>query len=659
MKLVRSWRTISTVCAAGGLASALAVSAGNSPAAAALSPRRIYPTVEAAEQRRADAPTTRAKTNPQLTYHGGPVGVTAGRPQVYLVFWGSQWGAETPTGSSHFANDSLGVAPRLQALFDGIGTNAERWSGVMTQYCDGPASGSTFCAAAAPHVGYPGGGVLAGIWADTAAPVPQAASYSQIADEAVRAAAHFGNVTLGSSRYAQYVIAFPRGTQPDGFNNGGGFCAYHGTVDDTSGPIAFTNLPYIPDMGKSCGQNFVNAGTVGLLDGVTMVEGHEYAETITDQDIGAGWTDEDGFENADKCVWMSSGPGAAGNVTFSTGTFAMQTTWSNDDASCAMTHPIFGLDAQPDDFALTLNPSSASVQPGESIDVAVDAFTTSGPSQTVTVALGPVSADIGATLSDTAIDTDGSVTLSITTAPSTPYGVYRVAIAATGSTTHTATFSLSVTPPPLPIENGVEVTGLSGVVDSNAYYTIDVPASATNFDVTTGDGTGDADLYVQKGAIPTDTNYLCRSRGRATNEHCFLFRPEGTWYLRIVGADTFSNVSLKATYANVSRLLPGQRLTNLEDVAGSQRFYWIPVPPGRHVVTAHIGGMTGDADLYMQEGALPSRLFNICTKPPKHGRRPESCRYRFTWDVPFTSYWYVGVYGIADYTKLRLTVTAP
>jgi serine protease len=641
----------------------LLVLAGGPAVAAVLSPPRVYPTVEVAEQRRATGPDAQAtgpdlqeQTNPQLIYHGGPVGVTAGTPKVYLVFWGSQWGAETPTGSLHFANDSFGVAPRLAALFAGLGTNGERWSGVMTQYCDGVASGSTFCPAAAPHVGYPTGNALAGVWLDTAAPVGQAVSYGEIANEALRAALHFGNTAVDSNRYAQYVIAFPQGTKPDGFNNGGGFCAYHGTVDDTSGPIAFTNFPYLPDMGKSCGENFVNAGTFGLLDGVTMVEGHEYSETITDQDVPLGWFDGDGQENADKCVWLSSGTGAARNVTFSTGTFAMQSTWSNDDGGCAISHRIFGLDSQPDDFALSFRQRSASVQPGDSIDVPLDAVVTSGPPETVALTLGPVSTDIAASLSGAFITTDGSVTLSLATTPSTPYGVYHVAVTATGSTTHTAIFSLSVTPLPIPIANGIELKGLSGDADFNAYYTIDVPAGANTFDVAMGDGTGDADLYVGKGAVPTDTDYFCRSRGIQTAEHCMMGNPTGTWFIRIVGATAFSNVTLKATYAVVNRVLTGTTINYLADVAGSQRFYWFSVPPGQHTIRARISHMTADADLYMYEQALPSRLFTLCDKPPKLGRHSESCRYRFTWSPPFTSYWYLGVYGIADYTNLRLAV---
>ena len=174
----------------------------------------------------------------------------------------------------------------------------------------------------------------------------------------MKAAGHFGNTTPESNRNVQYVIVSPKGTHPDGFNTNTGFCAWHGyngngwvNAPSAYGDVAFTNLPYIPDMGKSCGANFVNAGAGGLLDGVTMVEGHEFSETITDQNPGGGWYDSDGEENADKCAWLHVGQvGAAQNVSFATGTFAMQSTWSNDGQLCSNSHAIWGVAGLPDSY---------------------------------------------------------------------------------------------------------------------------------------------------------------------------------------------------------------------------------------------------------------------------------------------------------------------
>jgi serine protease len=275
-----------------------------------------------------------------LAYGGGidGIGVTSGVPRVYLVFFGSQW-------ASGAGGDPNGVSMFLQALFTGIGTAGEQWSGTMTQYCDGPTvrKGATSCnPATTPHVGYPGQGALAGVWFDVSAPAPANATTAQLGQEAIAAAGHFGNTTPESNRYAQYFVVSPAGTHPDGFNTpSANFCGWHNYQQSAYGDIAYSNMPYVTDAGSSCGQNFVNPGPQGLLDGVSIVSGHEYAETLTDQNPPGGWTNPfTGEEAADECAFISSGQGAAANVPMGTGAFAMQSIWSNDTNECEISHPI-------------------------------------------------------------------------------------------------------------------------------------------------------------------------------------------------------------------------------------------------------------------------------------------------------------------------------
>ena len=292
-----------------------------------------------------------------LSFGGGVngIGVTSGKPKVYLIFYGTQWGTQSTDagGNLTFSTDTVGGAPKLQKMFKGLGTGGELWSGVMTQFCDGPlvASGATSCPSGAPHVGYPTGGALAGVWYDNTAASPAAATGAQLATEAVKAASHFGNTTAASNRYAQYVVLSPKGLNPDSYKTGG-FCAWHDWngdlgVSSSVGDVAFTNMPYVMDQGTSCGQNFVNSGTAGLTDGYTMVEGHEYSETVTDQNPAGGWTNHvtgsssQGQENADECAWIAPGSaGGAGNVATGNGSYAEQATWSNDTNRCDLSHVI-------------------------------------------------------------------------------------------------------------------------------------------------------------------------------------------------------------------------------------------------------------------------------------------------------------------------------
>jgi hypothetical protein len=281
----------------------------------------------------------RAIIGPTLRYGGGAdgIGVTTGRPKVYIVFWGSQWGtASTAKGILSLSGDPSGMAPYLQELFKGIGTGGELWSGVITQFCQGVPAGATSCPHGnRQHVGYPSGGALAGVWADEAAKEPDNATGHQLAAEAIRAAAHFGNTSASKNRNTQYMIVSPTGTHPDGFDtSAGNFCGWHdwngdktlpgGPANSPYGHVAFTNLPYITDAGNSCGRDFVNTGAAGRLDGVSLVAGHEYAETLTDQNPPGGWTDSAGDETADLCEWNSGSGAVSANLALPTGTFAMQ-----------------------------------------------------------------------------------------------------------------------------------------------------------------------------------------------------------------------------------------------------------------------------------------------------------------------------------------------
>jgi serine protease len=345
------------------------------------------------------AAAQQASTANDLSYGGGiaGVGVTTGSPRVYLVFWGNQWGTHGTNvvgGNTYdtYSGDSKGMAADLEAFFTGLGKNGETWSGVATQYCQGVAVGAVSCPSNVPHVGYPTGGAFAGVWEDTSSAAPHQASAAQLATEAENAAGHFGNTTQASNANNQYFIVSPTGTQPDGFNTlFGNFCAWHdytgdssiGSVSQPNGMLAFTNMPYVTDAGASCGSNFVNAGSAGTLDGVTIVGGHEYSETITDQFPAGGWTDSSGSENGDKCAWISSGQGAAQNITLATGSFPIQSTWANDfnggSGGCEVSHSIFSSNT----VAVTSPGNQTSIQ-GTAISPLQIGATDSASGQTLT-----------------------------------------------------------------------------------------------------------------------------------------------------------------------------------------------------------------------------------------------------------------------------------
>ena len=294
----------------------------------------IYPTVEAMAQWRAANPgrgnaakPTRSSTSTNLLYNGGSGGIgVETAPKVYLVIWGSQWNN----------NDPSGEVAILESFIGGVGGSS--WLNSVTQYCQGVPSGTVFCNGAGVPAGNPPG-IYQGVFFDTGSAAPNRPRQSALAAEAVRAAQYFGNTGAGSNDSTQYVVATASGYSSSGF--GRQYCAWHSSTSSSYGNVAYTNLPYITDAGSSCGANFNGLGPDA---GITIVGGHELAETVTDQFPSTGWLDANGSENGDKCAWISSGQGASADVTFSGGnTYPVQSLWSNafnsDAGGCVLSYP--------------------------------------------------------------------------------------------------------------------------------------------------------------------------------------------------------------------------------------------------------------------------------------------------------------------------------
>jgi serine protease len=252
-----------------------------------------------------------------MTYGNGPIQTA---PKVYIVFWG--WNGRDPSGQGAYQ----------ERFFEGVGGST--WNASQTQYCDKTDAVGLTCTSSANHVGNPNPVfTTANVWSDNTNPVPTNPDDAAIQAEAARAAVFFKNTTAASNANTQYVIDTPQGNSTVGF--GTQWCAYHGDASTSSGNLSYTDFPYITDAGGSCGENIVNSGSAGLLDGVSIVGGHEFAESETDVSPPSAWTDTIGAETGDKCAWIQFGPGSVTDISLSTGTFAVQSLYSNNDNSGA------------------------------------------------------------------------------------------------------------------------------------------------------------------------------------------------------------------------------------------------------------------------------------------------------------------------------------
>jgi hypothetical protein len=305
-----------------------------------------------------------------MTYYGGHVQV---HPHEYLVYWGwgqtGAWRAGTSCAAQTITEGSLsatlpcdpdGAGKYMADFLDQIGGTS--WAGTSTQYYQSDGQ----------HVSNDPE-LLAGIWVDDSDPntLPSTNmnnpagptnTLTVLGREAQAAAQHFGLTDLND---ANIVIAQPPGaSDPNAVSQG--YCGFHdytwpgvesNVYNGEQQGISYTNIPYqlaINSGGVNlCGENAVNSGSAGKLDGFSIVLGHEVEETVTDPGaedvVGSGplptylggWYDAlDANENGDKCAWVGLNPltgegtlpipGALGDITGNAGeTFAVQSLWSD------------------------------------------------------------------------------------------------------------------------------------------------------------------------------------------------------------------------------------------------------------------------------------------------------------------------------------------
>lgn len=245
-----------------------------------------------------------------MYYRGGWVQES---PHLYLVLWGD-WS---------LTNDRYNVQNRLYYFLSNVG--GSKWGNVLRGYGYNCTLNYFTCPSGAVMIQNPSG-QYRNYWKDTTV-VPSSPTQAQMAAEAQRAAAYFGDY----SHNAQYVIALPTGHR-DQFSIANGFCAWHNWAPVSYGDrgVSYTALPYAPDYGTTCGNYTV---TNNILDGVTLVESHEYSEAVTNPYVTSnaeGWDDSTrgSGEIGDKCNW-SAGTSYRRLVTLGSYSFPVQAIWSN------------------------------------------------------------------------------------------------------------------------------------------------------------------------------------------------------------------------------------------------------------------------------------------------------------------------------------------
>ena len=269
-------------------------------------------------------PDSCSEPNCNLPWNGGPV---QHAPKVYLLFWGPNWQSDPGQHAS---------LTYLINLFSGLGTASDNWSTIMTQYTDSsghPVFGTSELVAAAQ---------------DTSSP-PSEVTPSTLGNEAAAGASFWGLSDLGNDQVV--VISQPGTCFSDGFAGSScqpvspRYCAWHSAVGYGGSALSFTNLPYrSTPAGTAAWASLTHPGP---MTGSASWAGTSTPRRVTDPYPDSGYWDPNdnisGGENGDKCAWAGEiwgTPDPAGDITLSTGTFAMQSLWDNSSTSCQMSSTV-------------------------------------------------------------------------------------------------------------------------------------------------------------------------------------------------------------------------------------------------------------------------------------------------------------------------------
>ena len=103
------------------------------------------------------------------------------------------------------------------------------------------------------------------------------------------------------------------------------------------------------------------------------------------------------------------------------------------------------------------------------------------------------------------------------------------------------------------LSNGEPVGGLSGATGAEAYYKLPVPSGSSNLVFSISGGSGDCDLYVRYGSMPTTSAYDCRPYKNGNSESCSFASPAtGDWFVMLRAYASYSGVTLTGSYQSGS-----------------------------------------------------------------------------------------------------------
>ena len=204
---------------------------------------------------------------------------------------------------------------------------------------------------------------------------------------------------------------------------------------------------------------------------------------------------------------------------------------------------------------------------------------------------------------------------------------------------------------------GQAVTGLSASTGETLSYEISVPSNASNLGISIAGGQGDADLYVAEGVVPSNGQFDCRPYLWGNDESCYFADPnEVTYFINVTAYNAFSGLTLLADYeldggtGADAELENGETVAGLQGNQGTQLSYQVAVPAGASNLVVSTSGGSGDVDLYVKAGGVPS-LSDYDCRPYEYGN-DETCSF----ETPAEDVYHIMLRGYSAFNDVGLSV---
>ena len=208
----------------------------------------------------------------------------------------------------------------------------------------------------------------------------------------------------------------------------------------------------------------------------------------------------------------------------------------------------------------------------------------------------------------------------------------------------------------VPLANGTRISGLADRANGDRLFALRVPAGASDLTFLITGGSGDADLYVGFADQPTTSVYDCGATGPDNEGTCSFVAPDtGIYYVLLHGNVEYSGLTLQASYIDsktgsrtTTVLTNGVAVTGLDGIEPAEHYFSLFVPVGAENLNFRIFGGSGDADLYVKYGSVPSTVAYDC-RPFSEGT-DEVCRF----ESPRSGSYYIMIRAFSSYSGVGL-----